>query len=497
MLDVLVLGGGLSGTSAAVEFARAGFAVALLESRDLGRGESGRGSRLLDASLCAVAAGRWVRARNLLHTRRILLRAAPQAIRICPILLPARTDPKTSRLLRLHELLGRPRAGWPAPSTVSLEQTRTLFPGRVPGRAERFALHYGASVDDRRLALLTAIEATRLGAAVLTRSELISLDADGSHDARATIRDQITGELSRVGLRLLINATGSSIDQLRRSLVADDPPPLLESTSTYRLFAASPADAGALVEEPATGAILLAAPVQGGFVLSHLASAPENGPGRLAKVFENAFDDRDARCLTITSPVSRPSRLRRRWIRGGWMQLEKAQGIPFVSFAASSLCEHRTAAKALIGALSRRLAAPEGPVPRHAPRVPGGEIVSLEGEIAAARARGLTRGQARWLIRRFGSEWRRVHDMGRSSDAVGAGEIPLVCEVDWALHQEGVRTLADLLLRWRAPEISGSGEQALVAHAEQLMARRCGWGPARQARERVRWQRERGETYRE
>ncbi|RMG48425.1 MAG: hypothetical protein D6718_01905, partial [Acidobacteria bacterium] len=124
-----------------------------------------------------------------------------------------------------------------------------------------------------------------------------------------------------------------------------------------------------------------------------------------------------------------------------------------------------------------------------------GDLASALGEEGAARARGLSPAQARWLVSRYGSRWSRLFEGSPwGTQPLGEEGIPLAAEVAWAVRQEHVRTLSDLLLRFRLPEIVAD-EEAAASMAARLLGELAGWSAARTEREWRRWRRERRQMY--
>ena len=99
-LDVLVVGGGVVGTGAALDAVSRGLSVGLLEQRDLASGTSSRSSKLVHGGLRYLEMFDFALVREALEERGLLLtRLAPHLVRPVPFLYP------------LHRTIERPYVG--------------------------------------------------------------------------------------------------------------------------------------------------------------------------------------------------------------------------------------------------------------------------------------------------------------------------------------------------------------------------------------------------
>src|SRR3954468_16585267 len=91
--DVLVIGGGVTGTGAAVDAASRGLSVALIEARDLASGTSSRSSKLIHGGLRYLEQLEFGLVHEALRERGLLAtRLAPHLVRPVPILVPLDID---------------------------------------------------------------------------------------------------------------------------------------------------------------------------------------------------------------------------------------------------------------------------------------------------------------------------------------------------------------------------------------------------------------------
>src|SRR3954468_23703262 len=87
--DVLVIGGGVTGTGAAVDAASRGLSVALVEARDLASGTSSRSSKLIHGGLRYLEQPEFGLVHEALRERGLLTtRLAPHLVRPVPFLVP-------------------------------------------------------------------------------------------------------------------------------------------------------------------------------------------------------------------------------------------------------------------------------------------------------------------------------------------------------------------------------------------------------------------------
>src|SRR5882672_12213666 len=87
--DILVVGGGVTGTGAALDAATRGLSVALIEATDYAAGASSRSSKLIHGGLRYLEMLDFGLVREALTERGLLLdRIAPHLIRPVPFLYP-------------------------------------------------------------------------------------------------------------------------------------------------------------------------------------------------------------------------------------------------------------------------------------------------------------------------------------------------------------------------------------------------------------------------
>jgi glycerol-3-phosphate dehydrogenase len=213
VVDVLVVGGGVTGAGIALDAAARGLSVALLEARDLAFGTSRWSSKLVHGGLRYLAKGDVGLAHESAVERGILMTStAPHLSRALPQLIPLQggVSAGSARFimagLRAGDALRRaartPTSLLPAPRRVSAPEALALAPGLRPADLRGGLLSFdGQLTDDARLVVALARTAAGLGAKVLTRTPVVGLTGTA-----AEIRDG--SRLVEVRARTVINAAG-------------------------------------------------------------------------------------------------------------------------------------------------------------------------------------------------------------------------------------------------------------------------------------------------
>ena len=224
-VDVLVVGGGVTGAGAALDAATRGLSVALLERRDLATGTSRWSSKLAHGGLRYLAQGRvglaWESARERATLAKV---TAPHLVRALPMLTPVRgrIPPPPSIAMEagvrlgdtMRALSGTSRRRLPGMRRVSAAEAGMWAPTLSQSGLRSALLHWdGQLEDDARLVVALARTAAAHGARVVTYAEALEL-----HSRGARARDARTGRAFAVGARHVINATGVWADGLGPAL---------------------------------------------------------------------------------------------------------------------------------------------------------------------------------------------------------------------------------------------------------------------------------------
>ncbi len=232
-VDVLVIGGGITGAGIAREAALAGLAVAVVDARDFGAGNSSRSSRLVHGGLRYLEHGHLRLVFEAVRERAVLLRLAPHLVRPLPFVLPVYRGDRIGRWkvaagLTLYDLLA-------ARGNVSRHRSlgkRALL-RREPLLRERGlaggALYWDAQCDDARLVIAVLRAAAARGARLASYTAVTGLLNRDGRTVGARLKDTRSGEEGKLLARLVVNATGPWVDELRRM---EDPyvQPLLRLT---------------------------------------------------------------------------------------------------------------------------------------------------------------------------------------------------------------------------------------------------------------------------
>jgi glycerol-3-phosphate dehydrogenase len=219
-VDVLVIGGGITGAGIALDAAARGLSVALVEKDDFAAGTSGRSSRLVHGGLRYLEHGEFGLVRESLRERGILYRLAPHLIRPVPLymLADARGRARYRIGLTAYELLAAGRnVGYH--QGVSAGQVRAAVPGL--GEPSRGVRYFECQTDDARLTIEVARAAQAAGARLANHARVTALLGD-ARVTGAAVTDEMTGERFEVRARAVVNATGVWAEQVAR--LAGGPP---------------------------------------------------------------------------------------------------------------------------------------------------------------------------------------------------------------------------------------------------------------------------------
>ena len=288
-VDVVVIGGGITGTGIALDAAARGLSVVLVEKHDLAFGTSRWSSKLVHGGLRYLATGNVGIARRSAIERGILMtRNAPHLVTAMPQLVPLL--PSMSRgsraLVRfgfaagdgLRRLAGTSATTLPRSRRIDAARAVELVPTvRRAGLDGALLAYDGQLVDDARLVVAVARTAAQHGARILT-----GVAASAATGTSVRLTDQLTGESLDVPARAVINAAGVWAGEVDRSIR------LRPSRGTHLVFdAATFGNPTAALTIPIPGELnrfVFAMPEQLGRV--YLGLTDEDAPGPIPDVPE-------------------------------------------------------------------------------------------------------------------------------------------------------------------------------------------------------------------
>lgn len=475
-VDILVIGGGITGAGIARDASRRGLKTALVDRGDFASGTSSRSSRLIHGGIRYLEYKEWRLVFEASRERRRLRRLAPHLVRPLPFLIPAyrgaRVPPwKLFAGLWLYDLLAAfrnvRRHDWLGKRAVGRHE-----PGLRARDLVGAGIYYDAQCDDARLTLSTVRDAYAHGARVASYAEVTALrQADGRVQG-AVLRDVLTGDTLAVRATVVVNATGPWADQVRCMAEPHADPIVRLTRGTHVVVPrARLGNKGAVtLTSPIDGRVMFVLPWEhltyigttdvdvpdpdrvrptGDDVVYLLRSANALFPGsRLTP------DDVWSAWAGVRALAQRDPNLPESSVSREHLIEEMSCGL--LSIVGGKLTTYRAMAEQVVDRVvkARRRATGRSDLRRcstHRAPLPGGEVPDLAVLIREVKVRGLDHEVAEHLVASYGTEALVLVTLVEADRALGerilAGLPHIWAEIDYAAQREMAMTLSDVLFR--------------------------------------------------
>ncbi len=465
-LDVLVVGGGITGAGVALDAASRGLSVGLVERDDFASGTSGRSSRLIHGGARYLQHGEFGLVYESLRERNLLRRLAPHLVRPLGFLIPTRRP-----VNRMYVGLG-----------LSMYDTatlgRTILPHRRVSRAEALRLaptlarpsgghlSFDCRTDDARLTLEIIRTAASLGALVANHASVEAFAGNGRVRG-ATVVDRLDGGRMDVRARVVVNATGAWAGAVQ-GLATSTPTRLRPSKGIHVVLDRGRLPIRCAVTVPSTardGSLVFAVPwgprVYAGTTdtpydgdLDSVAAEPEDVAvvtDSLARAFEGHLGANDVlatwagiRPLLDTAGSSTRDLSRRHLVT------ENPPGL--VTITGGKLTTYRAMAQDVVDGVCRTL---QRGGPCRTRSIPLGLTRPLDGERHRAEREagslGLPPSSGIRLVERYGDDWESAVAMIRQDPSLAESAVPglpvLRVELELAETREMALEPEDVMVR--------------------------------------------------
>jgi len=216
--DVLVVGGGITGSGVALDAATRGLSTALVEARDIASGTSSRSSKLIHGGLRYLEQLDFTLVGEALRERELMLTTlAPHLVHPVPFLYPLThrgwERPYVGAGLALYDTLGRNRS-LPRHRHLSRRAALGLCPALRRDALVGAVRYYDAQTDDARHTLTVARTAAHYGAVVRTSTEAIRLVRDAGRVVGAEVLDAETGSTTVIRSAVVVACAGVWTDEV-------------------------------------------------------------------------------------------------------------------------------------------------------------------------------------------------------------------------------------------------------------------------------------------
>jgi glycerol-3-phosphate dehydrogenase len=218
-LDVLVIGGGVTGAGAALDAVTRGLRVGLVEARDYASGTSSRSSKLIHGGLRYLEQLNFTLVREALRERSLILnRLAPHLARAVPFLYPLQhrgwERPYVGSGVLLYDTMGG-RHGVPSHRHLTRKQALRAFPSLRRDALVGAVQYWDGQVDDARHTMMIARTAAAYGALCANSARVLGFLREGDRVVGAEVRDLESGTTYAVRAKQTINAAGVWTDEIQ------------------------------------------------------------------------------------------------------------------------------------------------------------------------------------------------------------------------------------------------------------------------------------------
>ncbi len=266
--DLVVIGGGATGTGVAVDAATRGYKTLLLEGHDFGKGTSGRSTKLVHGGVRYLEQGNVSLVMEALRERGIMRQNAPHLVHELPFVVPSYTwweGPFFGIGLKLYQMLSG-KYGFGPSQMISREETLRRLPNVNTDGLNGGVVYYDGQFDDARFLSHLAMTAAEQGATVLNYARVTRLLSGEDGIVNAVEWEDVESGRRTVSLtRVVVNATGPFTDAVRQLGELEVEPMIVPSQGAHivldRSFLAG--EDAIMVPHTSDGRVLFAIPWHG------------------------------------------------------------------------------------------------------------------------------------------------------------------------------------------------------------------------------------------
>ncbi|XVF23538.1 hypothetical protein REPUB_Repub13aG0047200 [Reevesia pubescens] len=276
-LDILVVGGGATGSGVALDAATRGLRVGLVEREDFSSGTSSRstklihgGVRYLEKAVFNLDYGQLRLVFHALEERKQVIENAPHLCHALPCMTPCFDWFEVVYYwmgLKMYDLVAGRRL-LHLSRYYSAQESVELFPTLARKGKDKSlrgtVVYYDGQMNDSRLNVGLACTAALAGAAVLNHAEVISFlkDEDTQRIIGARIRDNLSGQEFETYAKVVVNAAGPFCDSLRKMANKDAQPMISPSSGVHIVLPDyySPEGMGLIVPKTKDGRVVFMLP---------------------------------------------------------------------------------------------------------------------------------------------------------------------------------------------------------------------------------------------
>ncbi len=225
-VDLLVVGGGITGAAVLRDAASRGLRALLVERDDFAAGTSSASSKMIHGGLRYIAEGALGLTREACRERDRLLRLDGHLVRPVRFLLPAYEGGSLSPWqVRAALLVYAGLANFRRTARFRMlrpEEVLAFCPGLRPEGLLGGGVYVDGQVDDARLVLETLKSARRMGVEAANHAELVELvPTEDGRIGWAKVRDRLSGRVLRIHAPLVVNAAGPGAGRVRAPSATD------------------------------------------------------------------------------------------------------------------------------------------------------------------------------------------------------------------------------------------------------------------------------------
>lgn len=498
-LDLLVVGGGITGAGVALDAASRGMEVGLVERSDFASGTSSKSSKLVHGGLRYLEQREFGLMREAAQERDLLRRLAPQLVEPVPFVLPVADRWMRAKFgvglwaydalasfknLAVHRYLG-------------VDETEAAVPSLPEGKVKGGFLFYDCKSDDVRLVMEVLIQAVRYGATPVNYARVV--DIEGGDDAcEVHVEDRISGEVLVVRTRKVIVASGVWGDQVERLATGRAEPRLRPSKGIHLAFSRERlpmAEAAAFIPDVERNRMLFVIPWLDSVIVGTTDTPYEGDIDRPTVTAE------DRRYVIDSVDSVFPVALTEEDVVGAWAGLRPliageggstadlsrkhtiydiAPGV--VGITGGKLTTYRRMAKDVVDRVAEDAGQKTGSK-THWIRLGCSDVSSVMKAVARrGRRHNLDARQIENLVRCYGDRALAVLDVAEETGGTGRlapGFQPIEAEAVYCARAEMVVHLNDLLARrTRLALVDPAGGNGASARAPELLASELGWSDA-------------------